>query len=65
MKQGDFGAWLGRVLARRGISQRMLAMRSGVDHSTISRIVSGEHEPTFVTAALLAAALGAPFVLAE
>jgi ribosome-binding protein aMBF1 (putative translation factor) len=63
MQRGDFCEWLRSALAIRRMSQRMLAARSGIDHSTISRIVSGEREPTLRTAQLLAAALGAPLEL--
>jgi transcriptional regulator with XRE-family HTH domain len=37
----------------RKITQRQLAALSGVDHSTISRLVRGERAPTLATANLL------------
>lgn len=40
------------------MSQRMLATRAGIDHSTISRIVSGDRSPAWSTVLRLAAALG-------
>lgn len=44
----------------RRISQRALAHRSGVNHSTISRLLADERSPSFSTVARLALALGAP-----
>lgn len=46
---GDFGGWLREALAERRISQRTLAMRTGINHSTISRLLSGG-SPSFQTA---------------
>jgi transcriptional regulator with XRE-family HTH domain len=47
-------------MRRRGISQRQLAMRSGVNHSTISRLLRGDRSPSLRTATLLARALHSP-----
>ncbi len=41
------------------MSQRQLAERSGIDHSTISRLVRGHRGPTLDTATKLADVLGA------
>ena len=38
--EGDFGGWLRDAMADRQISQRALAMRTGLDHSTISRLLA-------------------------
>ncbi len=46
---GDFGGWLRDTMAERGISQRTLAMRTGIDHSTISRLAQGR-SPSLDTA---------------
>jgi transcriptional regulator with XRE-family HTH domain len=46
----DFAAWAISRMLERGISQRHLAERSGVDHSTISRILGGRHQPSHRTA---------------
>ena len=54
-----FRGWLRSEMGRRGISQRMLAERSGVDHSTISRLISSGRTPSMPTMARLAGALGA------
>ena len=42
------------------MSQRQLAYLSGVDHSTISRLVAGDRTPSLDTAAKLARALRVP-----
>ena len=54
----QFREWLAQQMHARGISQRALAFRSGVDHSTISRLVSQNRTPSLETAGRLAAALG-------
>ncbi len=54
----SFSEWLRTQLKARRMSQRLLAERSGVDHSTISRIVSGERTPRLDTAAKLTRELG-------
>lgn len=54
----SFDEWLRTRLKRRRLSQRQLAERSGVNHSTISRLLTGEHRPTLATATKLARALG-------
>jgi transcriptional regulator with XRE-family HTH domain len=51
------GPWLRAELRRRRISQRLLAQRSGVDHSTIGRIISGNRSPSLDTLARLARGL--------
>lgn len=59
MDERDFGVWLRQELRARRLSQRQLADRSGVDHSTISRILTSGHVPTLRTAVRLAQGLGA------
>lgn len=54
----SFSEWLRTQLKARRMSQRLLAERSGVDHSTISRIVSGERTPRLDTATKLTRELG-------
>jgi transcriptional regulator with XRE-family HTH domain len=56
--QGPFNAWLRQQLKARQLTQRQLAQRSGVDHSTISRLVREKGSPTLETVALLARGLG-------
>jgi transcriptional regulator with XRE-family HTH domain len=45
---------------RKAMSQRDLAIASGVAYSTISNIESGKRKASFVTRRKLAAALGVP-----
>jgi transcriptional regulator with XRE-family HTH domain len=52
-----FNLWLRRQLRERKMSQRQLAARSGVDHSTISRLLGERHRPSLETATKLVAAL--------
>jgi transcriptional regulator with XRE-family HTH domain len=56
----SYGRWLASELARRRISQRSLAVRAGIDHSTISRIVRAEVDPLVSTAARIAGVVGWP-----
>jgi transcriptional regulator with XRE-family HTH domain len=49
-----FGYSLERELAASGLSRRQLAHKSGVDHSTISRLARGQRTPSLDTAAKLA-----------
>jgi transcriptional regulator with XRE-family HTH domain len=57
---GDFSGWLRDAMAARGMSQRMLAMLTGMDHSTISRLASGDRVPTLGTALALIRVLERP-----
>jgi len=52
-----FNEWLRAQLKARKMSQRQLALVSGVDHSTISRLVRGDRTPSLGTAARLARGL--------
>ena len=49
----SFAEWLRIELRARRMSVRQLALRSGVDHSTISRILTGNREPGLKTALAL------------
>src|SRR5665811_2144251 len=53
-----FSEWLDVQLRARRLTQRQLAQKSGVDHSTISRLMRGDRTPSLRTAALLARGLG-------
>jgi transcriptional regulator with XRE-family HTH domain len=55
-----FKQWLQVQLKARKLTQRQLAQKSGVDHSTISRLMRGDRAPSLRTATLLAHALGVP-----
>jgi transcriptional regulator with XRE-family HTH domain len=51
-----FGRFLADEMERVDVSQRELAVRAGVDHSTISRLLAGR-EPKLTTAIRLAKGL--------
>jgi transcriptional regulator with XRE-family HTH domain len=53
-----FARWLAAELRAQRLSQRALAVRSGVDHSTIARILRGDRIPSLVTATRIVEALG-------
>ena len=55
---GDFGGWLRDAMRRRRLSTRAVAMRTGVDHSTISRLMRNAREPVLSTALALLRFLG-------
>lgn len=52
-----FGTWVLDQLERSGTTQRELSRDSGVDHSTISRLISGPRDPLLSTAQAIARAL--------
>ena len=52
-----FADWLRAQLKGRRMSQRQLAHRSGVDHSTISRLLCGYRDPSYGPAIKLARGL--------
>lgn len=52
-----FNEWLRTQLKAKKMSQRQLAQQSGVDHSTISRLVRGDRTPSLGTATKLAKGL--------
>ena len=49
-------------MERRRMSQRMLALRSGLNHATISRLLTGTRDPSLSTALALIRALDGPIV---
>ena len=53
-----FRDWLRRELNARRMTQRHLAARSGIDHSTISRLLRGDRNPSLATVLKLSRALG-------
>lgn len=53
----SFNAWLRSQLREKKMSQRQLALQSGVDHSTISRLIKGDRMPSLGTATKLARGL--------
>ena len=52
-----FNEWLRAQLRAKKMSQRQLAQQSGVDHSTISRLIRGDRTPSLETATRLAKGL--------
>jgi transcriptional regulator with XRE-family HTH domain len=52
-----FNEWLRVQLKAKKMSQRQLAQQSGVDHSTISRLIRGDRMPSLGTATKLARGL--------
>lgn len=52
-----FNVWLRRQLRERRMTQRQLAAKSGVNHSTISRLLREERTPNLETATKLARAV--------
>jgi transcriptional regulator with XRE-family HTH domain len=55
---GDFAGWLRASMAERGMTTRGLAMRSGIDHTTISRLMRGDRDPKLATVVALLRVLG-------
>jgi len=55
---GDFGGWLREAMTERRISQRALAMRTGIAHSTISRLLAHGRMPSLSTAIAIVKVLG-------
>ena len=60
MLEGDFAGWLRDAMASRGMSQPMLAALSGIDHISVSRLASGEQQPSLGTALALVRVLEGP-----
>ncbi len=61
-----FNLWLRRQLSSRRMSQRQLAALSGVDHTTISRLLREDRHPSLTTATKIVRALrGVPPEAAE
>ena len=56
----SFAVWLSRQLRRHHISQRELARRGVLDHSTVSRILVGERAPSWSTVQRIAHVVGFP-----
>ncbi len=55
---GDFGGWLSDAMRRRRLSTRAVAMRTGINHTTISRLMRNAREPVLSTAIALLRLLG-------
>ena len=59
-RSGTFNAWLQHRLVTSRLTQRQVAARAGIHHSTISRLLGGDRTPSLRTATSLAHALGMP-----
>jgi transcriptional regulator with XRE-family HTH domain len=46
---GDFAGWLRDAMNARHMSARMVGLRTGINHSTITRLLYGYREPTLAT----------------
>lgn len=57
-RRRTFGQYLEHRIRLSGLSQRELAERAGIDHSTISRLVADRRGITLNTAVCLLTALG-------
>jgi transcriptional regulator with XRE-family HTH domain len=55
--EDNFGAWMRNRLKSRALSQRQLAAKTGVHHSTISRLLRGDQHASLRTVLLVQAAL--------
>jgi transcriptional regulator with XRE-family HTH domain len=62
---GDFAGWLRDAMAARNMSQRMLAHRAGISHSTVYRLAMGEAVPTLATAVAVIRVLERPALRLE
>jgi transcriptional regulator with XRE-family HTH domain len=56
--EGDFAGWLRDEMTARRMTMGMLAFRSGVDHTTISRLLRHERQPMLRTLGALLSVLG-------
>jgi DNA-binding XRE family transcriptional regulator len=56
--EGRFADWLAERMAERQLTQRMVALRAGVDHATVSRLLRERRQPSLPTALALLRVLG-------
>jgi transcriptional regulator with XRE-family HTH domain len=57
---GDFAGWLRDAMRARRLSARLVGMRTGINHSTVTRLLQGERQPSLATALALLRLLGSP-----
>jgi transcriptional regulator with XRE-family HTH domain len=55
---GDFAGWLRDAMRARRLSARAVGMRTGINHSTVTRLLHGERQPSLATAVALMRLLG-------
>jgi transcriptional regulator with XRE-family HTH domain len=53
-----FGGHVRRFRLESGMTQTQLASRTGLHHTTISRLENGKHDPSLIAIFLLAGGLG-------
>jgi transcriptional regulator with XRE-family HTH domain len=51
--RGDFAGWLRDSMAARRMSTRLVAMRTGLNHGSVSRLMTRSREPFLSTAIAL------------
>ena len=54
---GDFAGWLRDQMATRRMTPRMLAVRAGLDHTTIYRLAVSQRQPSLASAVAIIRAL--------
>ncbi|MEP6469129.1 MAG: helix-turn-helix domain-containing protein [Chloroflexota bacterium] len=57
---GDFAGWLRDAMSARRLSARLVGMRTGINHSTVTRLLQGERQPSLATALALLRLLDSP-----
>lgn len=50
---GDFAGWLRDAMTARRMSARMVGLRTGMNHSTVTRLLYGYRQPTLTNTILL------------
>jgi hypothetical protein len=50
---GDFAGWLRDAMNARRMSARMVGLRTGMNHSTVTRLLYGYRQPTLTNTILL------------
>jgi transcriptional regulator with XRE-family HTH domain len=58
MGSTELVVWIQERMRERRLSLRGVAVRSGVDHTKIYRILQGKHQPSLATASRLVNGLG-------
>lgn len=48
--EGDFAGWLRDAMKARRMTTRLVAMRTGLNHATVSRLMNRAREPLLSTA---------------
>ena len=56
--EGDLAGWLREAMAERRMSARMVGLRTGINHSTITRLLYGDRQASLTTTIALLRLLG-------